>query len=406
MNTDPHSGLHVPFVDLGAQYSAIKDEIREAINAVLQSAQFVGGEWVEKFESAFAECVGARYAVGVASGTAALELALKASGIGPGDDVVVPTNTFFATAEAVTNVGARPVFADVHPVTHHLDADSVEYAFTSKTRAVIPVHLYGRAMDLTEVEQFAQSRGIAIIEDAAQAHGAEHNGVKVGGSGHLTCFSFYPGKNLGAYGDAGAVTGNDLQQITRIRLLRDHGSPVKYKHLVVGTNARLDAIQAAVLCVKLPHLTAWNNTRRQHACLYARSFAGSPIIVPEMPSGNEHVFHLFVIRSDARDALQRHLAQHGISSAIHYPTPLHLTAAYQSLGAPGLGTMPVSEMLSEQILSLPMYPELSSEQLQHVIEAALRFAPSTTSAAAGISGLVMRDDWLAPSSKAGTASSS
>jgi dTDP-4-amino-4,6-dideoxygalactose transaminase len=364
----------VPLVDLGAQYATIREEIHDRIEDVLNSGQFVGGEWVERFEHEFSKFVGAEHAVGVGSGTAALELALKVSGIGPGHDVIVPANSFFATAEAVTNVSARPVFADVDPLTCHLDITSVERVFTDNTRAVIPVHLYGRAMDTTDLERFAALHGITIIEDAAQAHGAESSGVRVGGSGRLCCFSFYPGKNLGAYGDGGAITGNDPEQIALIRLLRDHGSPSKYQHSVVGTNSRLDAIQAAVLCTKLRYLSSWNDLRRQHANTYARAFAGSPVSAPEIPSACEHVFHLFVVRTRKRGALQQHLQQNGISSAIHYPTPLHLTQAYQHLGAPGRGTLPISETLSEEILSLPMYAEMSPEQLQHVIRTTLEFA--------------------------------
>lgn len=366
--------LEVPFVDLGAQYTTIEDEIREAIDRVLSSGHFVGGEWVDKFEDDFRNFVGAKYAVGVSSGTAALELALKASGIGPGDDVVVPANTFFATAEAVSNVGARPIFADIDPTTCHMDFRSVERVITEKTRALIAVHLYGHAMDLTELEQFAAQRGIPIIEDAAQAHGAERDGVKVGGSGRLCCFSFYPGKNLGAYGEGGAVTGSDANQISTIRLLRDHGSRVKYEHSIIGTNARLDAIQAAVLSVKLQYLPIWNDMRRQHAMTYAHAFAGSPISTPFLPAKREHVFHLFVIRCRGRDALREHLALNGVKTAIHYPVPLHLTKAYQDLGAPKRGELPAAEATAQEILSLPMYAELSSEQLNHVIATTLAFA--------------------------------
>jgi len=371
--------LKVPFVDLRVQYASIKDEIREAIEHVLDSAQYVGGEWVERFEDEFRRFVGAKYAVAVGSGTAALELALKAAGIGPGHEVIVPANTFFATAEAVTNVGALPVFADVDSITYHLDINSVKKVCTPNTRAIIPVHLYGHAMAMEELEQFAILHGITIIEDACQAHGTERNGAKVGGSGRLTCFSFYPGKNLGAYGEAGAVTGDNPEQIRMIRLLRDHGSAVKYQHSMVGTNARLDAIQAAVLCTKLQYVPVWNGKRRQHASVYARALAGSPIYPPQIPAGAEHNFHLFVVRSPQRDALRQHLLQNGISTGIHYPVPLHLTKAYQDLGFPGVGTLPVSEALSREILSLPMYPELYPEQLEHVIQNTLEFAAAAES---------------------------
>jgi len=368
------TSVKVPFVDLNAQYVWIKEEIQEAIEEVLGSAHYVGGTWVERFEEEFSKFVGAKYAVAVGSGTAALELALKAAGIGIGHDVIVPANTFFATAEAVTNVGAHPIFADVDPLTCHLDVSSVQRVSTASTRAVIPVHLYGRAMAMAELEQFAALHSITIIEDACQAHGAERDGLMVGVSGHLCCFSFYPGKNLGAYGDGGAVTGDNPRQIEMIRLMRDHGSPAKYQHSVVGTNSRLDAIQAGVLTVKLPYVTLWNSMRRQHATTYARAFAGSPVSPPPIPPGGEHNFHLFVVRSQQRDALREHLLQKGINAAIHYPAPVHLTKAYQDRGAPGPGSLPVCEALSQEILSLPMYPELSAEQIEHVVRTTLVFA--------------------------------
>jgi len=382
MNSQQAQLPAVPFVDLGAQYATIRGPIQEAVMTVLESGHFVGGEFVEKFEEEFNRFVGAKFAVGVSSGTAALELALKASGIGPGAEVIVPANTFFATAEAVSNVGARPIFADVDPITFHIDMNSVQQVWTAKTRAIIPVHLYGRAVDLTELEAFAALHGLTIIEDACQAHGAVRNGVKVGGSGWLTCFSFYPGKNLGAYGDGGAVTGGDPALIEKVRLLRDHGSPKKYEHSVVGTNARLDAMQAAILSVKLRHLAEWNERRRHHAACYAQALAGSEVVVPPvLPPDGEHVFHLFVVRTLYRDALQRHLAQEGIATGIHYPVPLHLTEAYQKLGAPGRGTLPVAEMVSKEILSLPMFAELSPEQIDRVIDSVRRFAANVDSSA-------------------------
>ena len=366
-------GLRVPFLDLKAQYVSIKEEIQEAVEAVLESCHFVGGEWVERFEDEFARFVGAKYAVSVGSGTAALELALKAAGIGPDDEVIVPTNSFFATAEAVSNVGARPVFADVDPATFHLDVASAERVLTPKTRAIIPVHLYGRAADLTEVERLAAEHHLEIIEDAAQAHGVGRGGVKVGGSGRLTCFSFYPGKKLGAYGEGGAVTSNDPRHAEAIRLLREHGSPVKYQHVMVGTNARLDAIQAAVLSIKLRHLDRWNDLRVQHARAYAEALAGSAICPPALGADGEHNFHLFVARTPKRNALKTFLHEREIDTGIHYPVPLHLTEAYQALGYPGRGSLPVAERLADQILSLPMYAELSEEQVEHVIRCLLDF---------------------------------
>jgi dTDP-4-amino-4,6-dideoxygalactose transaminase len=369
-----NSAVKIPFLDLQSQFESIREDIMGALDRVFASGQFVGGEWVEQFEEQFARFVGSRYAVGVSSGTSALELALKAAQVAPGDEVIVPANSFFATAEAVSNVGARPVFADVNSRTYHLDVNSVERRITAKTRAIIPVHLYGWAMDMTALQELAERRGLTIIEDAAQAHGTERNGVRIGGSGQLTCFSFYPGKNLGAYGDAGMVTCNDPAHAERLRLLRDHGSPAKYVHLIVGTNARLDAIQAAALSVKLRHLPEWNARRVQNARAYAAKLRGSSIHVPEIPPGREHNFHLFVVRVKHRDALRRHLRECGIGTGIHYPEPLHLTPAYRNaLASPMQDSLPVSEALAAEILSLPMYPELSDTQIEQVSEALLEF---------------------------------
>ena len=359
--------LEVPFVDLKAQYGSIKSEILEVVREVFDSGHFVGGEYVEKFEEEFARFASAKFAVGVSSGTSALELALKAANIGSGDEVIVPANSFFATAEAVSNIGATPVFADVNPQTFHLDAADVERRITMKTRAIIPVHLYGHAMDLTDLEQLCADHHLELIEDAAQAHGVGRRGALVGASGRLTCFSFYPGKNLGAYGDAGAVTCNDPERAQKIRILRDHGSPAKYRHTVVGTNARLDAVQAAILSVKLPYLNLWNSLRVGHAKRYAAALAGSKVVAPAIPAAEEHNFHLFVIRAAARDALKSHLQNNGIQTGIHYPVPLHLTDAYRALGCPGPGSMPVTEKLANEILSLPMYPELAQEQIEYVV---------------------------------------
>jgi len=370
---DTCTKLKVPFVDLQSQFESIGEEVQDAIAAVLRSGCFVGGEWVERFEKAFSSYVGAPYAVALGSGTDALELGLRASGIGEGDEVIVPANSFFATAEAISNAGAKPVFADVDALTFHLDIQSVEKVLTPATRAIIPVHLYGRAMDMREVEEFAAPHNLIVIEDAAQAHGDEIHGTKIGGSRNLCCFSFYPGKNLGAYGDAGCVTGGDADVIRRIKLLRDHGSVTKYEHLMVGRNSRLDAIQAAVLCVKIAYLDGWNDLRRQHAARYVDLLSDMPLKTPEIPPGRQHNFHLFVVRTGDRASLQSHLQRNGISTGVHYPIPLHLTKAYQDLGYRSLGSLPVSESLAGEILSLPMFPELSADQIQHTVEAIREF---------------------------------
>ncbi len=374
--------IRVPFLNLKAQYASIREEIQEAINRVLDSAHYVGGESVEQFEEEFAAYVGSSYAVALGSGTDALALALRAAGIGPGDEVIVPANTFFATAEAVSNVGATPVFADVDPSTLHLDAASAERLLTPHTRAIIPVHLHGRAMDTTEIERLAGAHRLIVIEDACQAHGAILNGIRVGGSGRPTCFSFYPGKNLGAYGDGGAVTCNDAAMAQTLRLLRDHGSPVKYEHVTIGTNSRLDAIHAAVLSVKLHHLDEWNRKRAEHAAQYLSALDGSGLQLPVTADKGAHNYHLFVVATPMRDSLRTFLAARGIETGIHYPTPLHLTPAYRTQGCPGPGSLPVAERKAREMLSLPMFAELTREQLAEVVFGVQEFIARSASARA------------------------
>ncbi len=371
----------VPFVDLKAQYAALRTEIDPAIREVLEAAYFVGGPVVERFESEFAAYCGADFALGVANGTDAISLALRAAGLGPGDEVLVPANSFFASAEAVSNIGAAPVFVDADPETFLMDPGSAAAAITHRTRAILPVHLYGRAMDMRPFVELAAAHNLTIVEDCAQAHGATFAGETVGSSGRLTCYSFYPGKNLGAYGDGGAITTNDPELRRRLLELHDHGSPRKYEHARVGYNSRLDALQAAVLSVKLRHLPDWNTARRRHAETYAAALEGSPIVPPEIPPQGQHVFHLFVVRCSLRDRLQKFLAERGIATGIHYPTPLHLTEAYQRLGAPGPGSFPVAEALAGEILSLPMYAELSPDQMRHTIAVIHQFVRSESPAA-------------------------
>ena len=363
----------VPFVDLKSQYSSLREEINDAVQNVLETAYFVGGPVLEKFEHEFAAFVGATYCVGVANGTDAITLAARAAGLGAGDEVLVPANTFFATAEAITNAGATPVFVDVDPVTFHMDIELAAKSVTDRTKAIVPVHLYGHAMDLKPFEALAEQYNLTIIEDCAQAHGAVIHGNTVGSIGRFGCFSFYPGKNLGAYGDGGAIITNDIDLLKSLRILRDHGSPVKYEHSVVGWNSRLDALQAAILSVKLPRLKAWNASRRDHAMRFIAALEGTPIVPPLLGESDRHVFHLFVIRCSRRDELRMFLGEKGIQTGIHYPVPLHLTGAYQALGAPGRGSMPVAEALSSEILSLPMYAELSDEQIACVIDALREF---------------------------------
>jgi dTDP-4-amino-4,6-dideoxygalactose transaminase len=364
--------MTVPFVDLQAQYRAIKSEVDEAIGRVLDTSAFILGREVEEFERAFAAYVGAEFCVGVGSGTAAIQLALTACGVGPGDEVIVPANTFFATAEAVSTAGATPVFADCHPDTSNLDPAQIERAVTPRTRAVIPVHLYGRPADLDPIFEAAARHNLLVVEDAAQAHGARYKGRRVGALGRAGCFSFYPGKNLGAYGEGGAVVTNDAEVARRVRMLRDHGSLQKYRHEVVGYNSRLEGIQGAVLNVKLAHLDAWNERRREHAARYRELLApleaAGVVRLPRETPGDEHVYHLFVVQADGRDELQRHLSEAGVQTGVHYPVPVHLQPAYASLGHRA-GDFPEAERQARRVLSLPMYAELSGGQIERVAEA-------------------------------------
>jgi len=358
--------IHVPFLDLNMQYASLRCEMDAAVLGVLASGNFVGGPTVAQFEESFASFCGAKYAVGVANGTDAITLALRAAGVGPGHQVLVPANSFFASAEAVSNAGATPIFVDVDPSTFHMSPVLAAAAITESTRAILPVHLYGRAMDLRPIVELASRHKLAIIEDCAQAHGAVMNNETIGSSGRLTCYSFYPGKNLGAYGDGGAITTNDPGLARNLRVLREHGSAVKYQHDVIGWNSRLDALQAAVLSVKLPHLEGWNRARNEKATGLAKGLVGCATLAPEIPSNSaEHVFHLFVVRSTARETLQKYLADRGVQTGIHYPMPLHLTGAYRASGG-GPGTMPVTETLASEILSLPMFPELTRGQIDHI----------------------------------------
>jgi dTDP-4-amino-4,6-dideoxygalactose transaminase len=375
------SKIKIPFLDLRQQYRSLQAELQAVIIEVLESAQYVGGKWVEQFEQEFAAYVGAEQVIALSSGTAALELSLKAVGIGSGDEVIVPGNSFFATAEAVSNVGATPVFVDVDLMTGHLDPLAAECAITARTRAVIPVHLYGWALDLQPFEKLTEKHSLWLIEDAAQAHGVGRAGKRVGSSGRLTCFSFYPGKNLGALGDAGAVSVNEPVLADRIRQLRDHGSPTKYRHAIIGTNARMASIQAAALSVKLAYLDQWNQQRYENAKLYLESLREFGVGLPVLPPQTEHNFHLFVIRLRMRDDLRTHLLQEGIESGIHYPVPLHLTDAYQALGAPKAGSLPVTEKLANEILSLPMFPELTPGQIELVARSIAQFTRTNDLAA-------------------------
>jgi len=365
--------MKVPFVDLQAQLRPIRNEIDTGIAAVLDKCNFILGEEVSQFERAFADYCKAKYAVGVASGLDAIHLAMLALGVGPGDEVIVPAHTFIASALGVTMVGARPVFVDINPDTFLMDVAEVEKAITPRTKAIMPVHLYGRIMDLSSVIQIAKKYNLFLVEDAAQAHGARLGEQFAGTYGHIGCFSFYPGKNLGCYGDGGAIVTNDAQLKAKIEAFRNYGSTQKYHHPIVGVNSRLDTIQAAILNVKLPHLDQYNRARYQAACRYSEALSGlSEIQLPEVPPAGSHVFHLYVIRTSARDRLLEHLNKQGVGAGIHYPTPVHLHGAYQNLNYRE-GSFPMAEQICKEIVSLPIFPEITDEQIDFIATEIRRF---------------------------------
>lgn len=358
----------IPLVDLSAQYRQIRGEVLSAISDVLDGMRLTLGPNVTAFEEEFADYCGAGSCVGVGSGTEALVLALRAAEVGPGDEVIVPAHTFIATAEAVSFAGARPVIVDVEPVSRCLDPDLVERAITPSTRAIIPVHMHGQMADLDAILPIARRHGLVVIEDAAQAHGAELRGRRAGSIGDLGCFSFYCSKNLGAYGEAGAVLTSNDELAARLRLLRNHGDAGRYEHVCLGTNSRLDEIQAAILRVKLRRLDEWNAARRAHAARLAALLDGLMAELPQEAAGRKHVFHHFAILADGRDRLRQDLAEAGVGCGIHYPLPLHLQPPYRELGYRA-GDCPVAERITARTLSLPMYAELSESQLARIAEA-------------------------------------
>lgn len=367
MNPEP-----IPLVDLKAQYATLRPEIDRALQGVLDSTAFIMGPEVRRFEEAFAAWCGAPLCVGVSSGTAALELALRALDVGPGDGVITVAHTFIATAEAISAVGATPIFVDIDPVTYCMDPTALERALTPAVRAVIPVHIYGHPADMAAINAIAAAHGLAVVEDAAQAHGATLHGARAGTLGQIGCFSFYPGKNLGAYGDAGAVTTADPVLAEKVRLLRNHGRRAKYVHEQVGFGERLDTLQAAVLLAKLPHLEGWTAARRRLAARYDALLAGLEIVLPRTAPGVEPSWHLYVIRTARRDALLRFLKANGVEAGVHYPLPLHLQPAY---AAPGhaRGDLPVTEAVADSCLSLPLYPEMTDAQQERVAALVRRF---------------------------------
>jgi dTDP-4-amino-4,6-dideoxygalactose transaminase len=360
--------MKVPFVDLKAQYDSIRYEVAAAIQRVLESTAFAGGPFVAQFEKEFAEFCGTRYALGVGSGTSALWLALLACGVGPGDEVVTVPNTFIATAEAISQTGARPVFVDIDEETYLMKPELLEAAITLRTKAVIPVHLYGQAADMDPIMECAKAHNIYVIEDACQAHGATYKEKRAGSIGDAGCFSFYPGKNLGAYGEGGAVITNNERIARRVAVLKDHGQSEKYHHTVIGWNDRMDGIQGAVLSVKLKYLEGWNAARRRNARLYS-DLLGSVdgVRVPKEAPYGEHIYHVYAVRVPDRSGLMKHLASSEVFCGIHYPVPVHLQEAYSFLGL-RRGSYPVAERCCDDIVSLPMFAELTGEQIRYAAD--------------------------------------
>jgi dTDP-4-amino-4,6-dideoxygalactose transaminase len=360
--------VRVPFVDLRVQHQTLMPELMDAFREVTESSAFAGGPFVARFESEFAAYCQSRYALGVGSGTDALWLSLLSLGVGQGDEVITTPNTFMATAEAISICGARPVFVDIDERTYTMDPRQLERAITLRTQAIIPVHIFGHMADMDAIQAVAARHGTPVVEDACQAHGAEYKGRRAGSLGVVGCFSFYPGKNLGAFGEAGAVTTEESELRARVQALRDHGQAAKNLHSTIGWNARMDGIQAAVLSVKLRHLDGANQARREHAQLYDELLADEPRVVrPYVAPYARHAFHIYAVRVQDRDGVLQRMAEYGVNCAVHYPLPIHLQKAYGFLGL-GPGSFPVAERCSCELLSLPMYPELRPEEIELVVE--------------------------------------
>lgn len=357
----------IPLVDLQAQNLALAPALKAAFARVLRSGRFVLGDEVEAFEQAFAGYCGTRYAVTVNSGTSALHLALLVAGVGPGDEVITTPMTFVATIAAILYAGARPVLADIDPVSRTLDVRAVRAVLSERTKAIMPVHLHGGMADMDGICALADAHGLLVIEDAAQAHGAEFNGRRAGSIGDLGCFSFYPGKNLGACGEGGAIVTDSAELTERLRMLRDWGQREKYLHVLKGYNYRMESLQAALLAVKLQHIEAWTESRRSHAAYYSELLAGSEMILPREMPGSRHVYHAYAVQSRDRAMVQDRLARAGISTGIHYPVPVHLQPAYADLGY-RRGDFPIAERFAETTLSLPLFPELQAAQIERVVD--------------------------------------
>lgn len=366
--------MHIPFVDLKRQYKVIKEDVLSEITKALDSMHLFLGPNVQSFDAEFARYCGAEFGIGVGSGTEALHLALFASGVTQGDEVITVSNTFFATIEAIAILGAIPVFVDIDPRTYNMDPSQIESRITSKTKAIVPVHFYGHPADMDPILALARTYNLKVIEDACQAHGAEYKGRRTGSLGDIGCFSFYFTKNLGAYGEAGIIVTSDPDVASKCRMLRDHGQDIKYYHSVFGVNGRIDEIQAAVLRVKLPHLDEWNEKRRCLAQAYNKGLPSSLVKPIETPWAR-HVYHLYVIRTHVRDHLRAYLESKGVATGIHYPIPVHLQDAYREYYS-NTDSLPVTEEACKEILSLPMYPELTVEEVDYICECIREFTES------------------------------
>ncbi|WP_132767809.1 DegT/DnrJ/EryC1/StrS family aminotransferase [Tepidibacillus fermentans] len=359
--------MNIPMLDLSEQYQHLKEEIFQALEKVMSSSHFILGENVKKLEKDIAKYSHVAHGIGVANGSDALHISLLACGIQPGDEVITTPFTFFATAGSIARIGAKPVFVDIDPKTFNINPALIEAKITEKTKAIIPVHLYGQAADMDPILEIAEKHNLFVIEDAAQAIGAEYKGRKVGGFGDTACFSFFPTKNLGAYGDAGMIVTNDDQLAEKIRVIRVHGSKPKYYHHVLGYNSRLDEMQAAILNVKFPHLDAWSELRRKHAAYYTQLLSDlKEVVTPYEDENSYHIYHQYTIRVKDRDALQAYLKEQGVQTMIYYPLPLHMQPVFADLGYKE-GDLPESEKAAKEALSLPMYPELRKEQQEYVV---------------------------------------
>lgn len=367
-NHNPFKKMKIPFVDLKAQYRSIKGEIGSAINNVLEETAFIGGKYVRDFEATFAELYGVKHCISVANGTDAIYITLKMLGIGPGDEVITVANSWISTSETISQTGATPVFVDIDPMTYTIDPSKIKGAVSSKTKAIIPVHLYGQAAHMGEIKKICKEQNLYLIEDCAQAHFAEEDGKRTGTLGIAGTFSFYPGKNLGAYGDAGCVVTDDDELATKIRMYANHGALKKHEHQIEGINSRLDGLQAAILSVKSNHILKWTEQRIDNAKVYDKVLSNIPqITLPTVRKNTKHTYHLYVIRAEKRDELKQYLAEKGIQTAIHYPTALPNLPAYQYLNTTK-ADFPVASQYQSEILSLPMYPELTEEMIHYVAD--------------------------------------